>query len=224
MKYHLELVRSLVEPDRKVDQLTIAEEIPLSLWKVACILFLSLLISIIHAYYGLHTFGITHLLTNYTESQFELAKLMIGLGGVVDAIFSPLTYLLFTSIWFWVFLDHTHYRQTFVISTISIFILTLGKVALLPFELWLGVQSATSPFSLGILAHLFTTNEYYIHFFGHISLFLLWTIAFQIYAFSKIAFTKKSFIILLAILVHIIMILASIFLVFLSNFLSIEML
>ncbi|KHF39571.1 hypothetical protein [Halalkalibacter okhensis] len=223
MRYHLELVRSLVEPDTKVDQLTIAEEIPLHTGKVIGIFLLSLAVSLVQAYYGLHTSGISHALTTYTTSQFELAKLMIGLGGALDALLSPLTYLLFTSAWFWVFLDETHYRQAFVVSVISMFILTVGNVALLPFELWLGVQAATSPFALGVIAHLFTTNEYYIHFFGQISIFLLWAIFYQIYAFSRIAFTKKWFLILITVLVHLIMMLTSVFLIFLSNFLSADL-
>ncbi|MCL7746795.1 hypothetical protein [Halalkalibacter alkaliphilus] len=223
MRYHLELVRSLVEPDTKVDQLSIAEEIPLNLGKVAFILFLGLSVSIVQAYYGLHTSGISHVITNYTASQFELAKLMIGLGGVIDALVSPLAYLMFTSVWFWVFLDETHYRQAFVVSTISIFILTIGNIALLPFEVWLGVQSATSPFALGVLAHLWTTNEYYIHFFGQISLFFIAAMFYQIYAFSKIAYTRKWFLIVITVLVHLIMIVTSVFLLFLSNFFSVDL-
>ncbi|WP_332695499.1 hypothetical protein [Halalkalibacter lacteus] len=218
MTFRLELCRSLKDPDTKFDQLQIAEVVPLNLGKITFILFLSLIVSCIQAYFALNTEGLSHLIADYSTNEFELAKFLIGFGGILDAIVSPLTYLLFTSLWFWVFLDEVHFRQAFVVNTISIFIFTIGKMMLLPFEIWLGVNSVTSPFALGVVAHLFTINEYLIYFFGHISIFLLWTMIIQIYAFSRLATNRKVVIVLVTVSVHVLIILFTVFLQYVVTF------
>ncbi|MFC0469196.1 hypothetical protein ACFFHM_01165 [Halalkalibacter kiskunsagensis] len=222
MTFRLELYRSLKDPDTKFHQLKIAEVVPISLGKISFILFLSLIVSCIQAYFALSTASLSHLIADYSASEFELAKLLIGFGGIIDAIVSPLTYLLFTSVWFWIFLDNVRFRQSFVVNTISVFIFTIGKVILLPFEIWLGVNSVTSPFALGVVTHLFTMKEYLIYFFGHLSVFLLWSIIIQIYAFQRLATNRKVIIVLVTVSVHLIIILFAVFLQYLVNFFTLN--
>ncbi|GAE27212.1 hypothetical protein JCM9140_3340 [Halalkalibacter wakoensis JCM 9140] len=220
MTYQLQLIRSLVDPATKVDQLRFSEVIPIHLKKILLIFILSMFLAVVRGYYGLNTAGISHLISSYSVSQFEMAKLIVAIGGLIESLFSPAIYMILISLSFWAFLDEVRYRQALVVSTISVFILIVGEVFLLPFELLLGITAYTSPFALGILSHFITDNLYVIHFFSQISLFLVAAIAFQIYSFSKISSNGKGFIFLLTLCAHVLLILFAVFLLYLASFLT----
>lgn len=220
MTFRLELAKSLKDPYSKFYQLKMAEVVPFPFRQIGSLLFISVFVALIRSFFGLDTASLSHQLVDYSLSEFELMKVMIGVGSLVDALISPLVYLIFTSFCFWAFLDDVSFRQSIVVSCVSLFILIMGKVAFLPFELWLGLQSISSPFALGVLATTFTENLYFIHFIGGVSLFLIGAIFLQVYAYSVIASNRKRFIILMTVLIHIFIPLVAVFKTFLGIYLT----
>ncbi|WP_227937091.1 hypothetical protein [Alkalihalobacillus deserti] len=220
MTFQLELAKSLKDPYSKFYQLKIAEVIPIHYGKIALLIFVSVLIALIRSFFGLDTASISHQIAEYSMSEFEWMKVLIGLGGLLDGFLSPLVYLFFTSFCFWAFLDEVSFRQSFVVITVSLFIFTIEKVALLPFELWLGIQSSSSPFALGVIVSTLTENDYLINFFGGISLFWIGAIIIQAYAYSVLATNRKRFIVLLTVAIHVLILLVAVLKTFIGIYLT----
>ncbi|GAE33689.1 hypothetical protein [Halalkalibacter akibai] len=219
MKYQFELIRSLKDPETKFYQLNIAEVVPFPIKHVAILISIGMVISIIRSFHGLDTAVFSQQLTFYSVSELELIKLLVGIGSILEALFSPIIYLLFASFCFSIFLDDVSFRQSFIVSTVSLFIFILGDIALLPFELWLGIDAITSPFALGVIASSLTSNTYVSHLFSGVSVFYIWALIIQVYAFSKLAFNKVRFIILLALTIHLVFLFFSVLKTYLAIYL-----
>ncbi|MFC0561011.1 hypothetical protein [Halalkalibacter alkalisediminis] len=220
MTFRFELIKSLKDPYSKFYQLKISEGVPFPFRKIALLVGVSLLIALIRLFFALDTANISALITEYSASEFELMKVMIGLGGLADAALSPIVYVFFTSLILWAFLDEVSFRQTLVVSTVSLFILIIGKAALLPFELSLGIPAVASPFALGVAASKLTENDYFIHFFGGISIFWVAAIVIQIYAYSILAMNRKRFIVVLTVSIHFLILLVAVLKTFLGIYLT----
>jgi hypothetical protein len=222
MTFRLELWKSLQDPESKFYQLKIAEVIPINLRKVALLVFASIVTAIIRAVFALDTVDFSHLMTEYSASEFEFIKALIGFGGIIEAFVSPIIYLIFVSFCFSIFLDNVSFRQAFAVSTISLLVFIIGDLALLPFEIWFGVNSNTSPFALGVITTVWTADEYLSHLFGGISIFLIWSIIIQVYAYSVLSKNRKFFIILLTVTIHLLLILFSVLQTFLEIYLALQ--
>ncbi len=188
--------------------------------KIVLVLLLGMVIALIRAFMGLDTARLSPLISNVEASEFEFMKLLIALGSLLEAFFIPLLFLTFTSFIYTILFDEVTFRHALIVSTVSLFIFQLGKLAMLPIEIWFGLDSTSSPFAFGLIANVLGASDFYIEIGSHFSLFLFWSIILHIYAFSQITTERKFFIVLISIAVHLLVIVFSILKTFFSVYIT----
>ncbi|MFE8701789.1 hypothetical protein ACFYKX_14410 [Cytobacillus sp. FJAT-54145] len=193
MLFNVRLLSGLTDPNTCSYQISKAEKIT-GIWKQACILLvLSAILASIAALLGIGNEMISKQIYELSANEYEVAKALFGLGNVMQETVITLLTILFPSLVFWIFSD-SEYRKLIIIQLYVAVIYLIDRAVSIPFQLWVGVDQHSSPFSLGVFAQYLTEAEIIIFFFSNISLFSIWAIVIQYKYLTTIAEKSKKLI------------------------------
>ncbi|MFP7492561.1 hypothetical protein SFC66_02150 [Terribacillus saccharophilus] len=178
MTYHTNPFRLLISPKETLFKLREAERLRSHwLWTVLLLVAFCLVYAAL-GWAGAGTETLNQLRTNYTGSEYESAKFSFIIGRLVFGLVLGLLLIFVVSLVFYLFYE-IPYQKLVIIQ------LSVGVIFLLEALTWLvlllaaGLEWNRSPFSLGVLADLFTDRPWVISLFGAISLFQLFILYFQ---------------------------------------------
>lgn len=198
MFYQVQLWKGLASPYVSSHQLNKAEQFR-GIWKkTALILFLTFIISAISSYFGVGNEQLSKLIYETSSSEFESIKGLYAIGQVLQSLIVAAILIFFPALVFWVFTD-IEYRKLVVIQLFVASIFIVEKVISLPLQFFIGLDLASSPFSLGVIAQYLTDYEIIINFLGEVSLFSIWAMVLQ-FKFLRVITEKRSSILLILIL------------------------
>lgn len=169
------------------------------IWKrVTLLLFFSLILSGVSAYYGIGNEQLSKLIYDTSSSEFATIKGLFAGGQVIQSILVTALIIFFPALILWIFTD-VEYRKLVVIQLFVASIYLLEKAVMLPLQLSFGLDNVSSPFSLGILGQYITDYRFILNFLGEISLFAVWGILIQ-FKYLRVVSEKTTKQILLLIL------------------------
>ena len=187
--YDIRLLRGLKEPNLTAQQLMEAEQIA-GFWKKGLgLLFITLIVSVLTAYFGIGNEGISKELNNLSSTQFEATKTLFAAGQVTASIVAALLIMTVPSLFFWTVSD-IEWKKYITVQYFVFVILLIEKVILIPFTIFIGLPDISNPFSLGIIGQYLTSNDIILQFLTQLSIFKIWAVVLQ-YKYVK-AFSGKS--------------------------------
>jgi hypothetical protein len=185
MFYRINLLRGLQHPTRFSYQLGMAEKI-LGLWsRIGLLLLVSCLIYGMSAFFGVGTESLSREITELSIQDYETHKALFALGQIIWGLLGSILILFIPSLFFWAISD-AEYKRMVVIQLFVLFLFLLEKIIFLPFQIMFGLQSNSSPFSLGIIGQYLTSNTFLIHLLATISIFKVWAIYIQFTALKEL--------------------------------------
>lgn len=201
MTFHVRLIHGLIKPADFQYQLKYAERVT-GLWlKLGLLFIISTVIFSIESYAGIGTESLANNLTTLTPAEFEVSKLLFGIGHVLFGIFYPALIIFIPALIFWIFFE-ANFQKLIITQQIVLVILLIEKAVLLPFLLWLGIDRSASPFSLGVISSSLSLNNLVSHFFGVVSLFKIAILFFQYYCLRAVLQVDKRKIVISVIVIN----------------------
>lgn len=178
MFFQVNIWKGLRQPYMSAHQLHKAEEYN-GIWKkTTLLLVISLILATISAYFGIGNEQLSKLIYETTITEFSATKALFAVGQIIQAIVVTAIIIFFPALIFWIFTD-IGYRKLVVMQLYVTSIFLIEKVITLPMQLYFGLNDASSPFSLGIIAQYVTDYELISNFFSEITLFAVWAIILQ---------------------------------------------
>ncbi len=187
--YYVRLLRGLKEPYLTSQQLMKAEKIT-GFWKKGLwLLFITLIVSALTAYFGIGNELVSKELNSLSSTGFEATKSLFAAGQVTWSIVAILLIMTIPSLFFWTVSD-IEWKKYIIVQFFVVTILLIEKVILIPFTIFIGLPDLSNPFSLGIIGQYLTSNDIILQFLAQLSIFKIWAVVLQ-YKYVK-AFSEKS--------------------------------
>ena len=187
--YDVRLLRGLKEPYLTSQQLMKAEQIA-GFWKKGLgLLFITLIVSALTAYFGIGNELLSKELNNLSSTGFEATKSLFAAGQVTWSIIAIILTMTIPSLFFWTVSD-IEWKKYIIVQYLVVTILLIEKVILIPFAIFIGLPDISNPFSLGIIGQYLTSNDIILQFLAQLSIFKIWAVVLQ-YKYVK-AFSEKS--------------------------------
>ncbi|MGE8081946.1 hypothetical protein [Peribacillus loiseleuriae] len=199
MTYQVQILKGLFQPRKNRYQLEQAEGITRFGTKLLLLYLCSAIIFLLGAYFGIGSESMSKEITKLGESEYEAGKLLVIAGKLVAGLLYPTFYVVLAAVVFWAVLD-IPFKKVAVVQMIAFGLHLLEKAVYVPFLLQMDINQSANPFSLGVISQSIISNEYFIHFFGEISLFQV-TIIGIIYFYLQELTEKNKYIPLIIICV-----------------------
>lgn len=191
--YQVKLWKGVLKPRYVLDEIKQAETIRGITSRVILLLLISVILSAVSSCLGIGSENLSHLLADWSASEFAARKLFFVLGNVFGGILFALLILFIPSLLFWGLME-VDFRKALVLQLFVLTILLIEKIILLPFEFLYGVKWYYSPFALGTAVRYLTDHAILLRFFGCISLFQIWALALQYRFLKRMTDNKPLFI------------------------------
>lgn len=189
MFFQVRIWKGLREPYVTAHQLKKTDKI-VGIWKwTALLLLVSLILAGISAIFGVGNEQLSKLIYDTSSSEFATIKGLFAVGQVLQGLVVTAVFIFLPALVLWIFSD-VEYRKLVVIQLYVASIYFLEKVISFPLQLYFGLDHASSPFSLGVMAQYITDYKFISNFFGEVSLFALWMIFLQ-YQYLKVVSEKN---------------------------------
>lgn len=202
MTYYMNLVKFIRSMEDHLFRVRQAEKLH-NVWKTSLLLALfSVLIYIWMAYLGIGTTPISPAAISATEIEYEQYKYWFILGRAVYGLIFTALVLFIPSLIIYAFTGIS-YPKLLIMQQVVLAVLLAERVIWIPLAAFIGLEWHVSPLSLGIIASYFTEIDWFIYFFGAISLFQLWVIWFQVKFISGFHAIGKRGLWLIVISLHI---------------------
>ncbi|MDQ0221285.1 hypothetical protein ELQ35_17800 [Peribacillus cavernae] len=197
MIYRVQLLNGTFRPSASRYRLKQAEEVVRFGPKLLLLYLLSLVIFGISAYLGIGSESISKEVAGLNASEFESKRLLVFAGKLLSGILFPSIFLFMSSLLFWIFTD-IEYRRIVIVQMFVFVVALFEKAVAIPFLVLMDLDQDSNPFSFGVISQHYISNDFFIHFFGAITIFQLVIICLQYYYLRYLADTNR-FLILLAI-------------------------
>jgi hypothetical protein len=187
--YHVRLLRGLKEPYKTSQQLIKAEQMA-GFWKKGILLlFITLIVSALTAYFGIGNELLSKNLNGLSSTEFETIKSLFAAGQVSWSLLAAIIIITVPSLFFWTVSD-IEWKKYIVVQYLVVTILLIEKGLLIPFAIFMGLPEVSNPFSLGIIGQYLTSNDIILQFLTQLSIFKIWAVVLQ-YKYVKVL-SKKS--------------------------------
>ncbi|WP_461181457.1 hypothetical protein [Virgibacillus kimchii] len=176
-----------------------------NLWKTSLLLVLaSVVVYIWMGYLGLGTTPLAPAAVQATGVEYEQYKYWFILGRGVYALLFAAFILFIPSLIIYAFTG-IPYQKLVMMQQIVLAVLLLERMLWVPLAVFIGLEWYVSPWSFGIIASYITEINWFVYFFGAISLFQLWIVWFQIRYVGGFQVIRKRSLWLIIILLHILL-------------------
>lgn len=136
------------------------------------------------------------------ESGYELSKFWFMIGrALYGAIFAAII-LFVPGLLFYLFTE-IPYQKLIVMQQVVLIVILLERLIWIPLVVFVGLDWYASPLSLGIIFSYLLEVDWFIYFFGAISLFQIWIIWFQYRVLHGLSGVKKSTLWISILLLHV---------------------
>ncbi|SEQ70424.1 hypothetical protein [Piscibacillus halophilus] len=180
------LYRLFTDMDGQLFRIQKAEDIQ-KVWKASLLLFLaSIAIYFWMAWLGMGTNLISQEFTSTTPDVYNAYKLWFIMGRALFAILLAVIILYLTSFYFYLF-TKIRYKKLVIMQQVVLMMMLFERLLWIPLFVYLGLDWYVSPFSLGIITSYFTQHEWFLYFFGSITIIQIWIIAFQAKYLSRLS-------------------------------------
>jgi hypothetical protein len=221
--HQVRILEGLLDPITHFKKLHQSEKVK-GLWlRIAALIGLSLLLAAGSAYLGIHTEEIMKLMDTIEKEKLEFAKLLFGIGGLLSGLLSPIFTLLFFTLVYRVFFYEIGWVRLFTIGLFPAFLLFIEKVLNFPLFYYLGINSESSPFGLGVLIQLISNQPFLVNALSHVTIFLVWSAWIQMIALQKMSDKTMKSIISIVLFAYFIFILVTASFVLLTQNLGISL-
>ncbi|WP_080843865.1 hypothetical protein [Cytobacillus gottheilii] len=149
----------------------------------------------ISALLGLKSEILSPAIFDLSNSEYETQKMLFAIGQILWGIVITLILLFLPSLFFWT-VTEIEYKKLVHIQFAIVCIILIEKVLLILLGYLYGLDSNSSPFSLGIIGQYVTSNEILLKILSVISIFKLWIIYIQ-YTVIKVLSDKSATFVLL---------------------------
>jgi hypothetical protein len=174
-----------------------------NVWKTSLLLALiGVIIYIWMAYLGLGSTPLSPAAIFGTEIEYEQYKFWFIIGRAVYGLMFAALILFIPSLIIYAFTG-IPYQKLIIMQQIVLTVLLAERIIWIPLAVFIGLEWYVSPLSFGILASYFMEINWFIYFFGAITLFQLWVIWFQVKFISGFHAIQKRWLWLIVILLHI---------------------
>lgn len=181
MMYKSNPLKEIVHPKTAFAQLKEAERVKHVAIAVLILLFASVVLSLLRAYFGIGTEELTKHLGRYTSEQFAFVQLLFASGHVLGGLFVPLLFLFISSIIYYLFFE-MDFAKLLTIQLPVLLIFLIEDIVLFPLQLFFGVKDLFSPFSLGVWGPYITKHAFIWALLRNVSVFSVWAVSLQIIA------------------------------------------
>lgn len=154
------------------------------------------------AWLGIGTDILSPAAVSLPREAYEADKLSFLIGRTLYALLFSLFILLFPPLIFKTFF-RIKFSKAILLQLAILMIFLFERLIWIPLYLYFGWDWYASPFSAGPLLAVSTSSPFWIYFGGTISLFLLWMIGLQISYLSIMTKSKKIWIWITVITLHI---------------------
>ncbi|MBU8881143.1 hypothetical protein BGM26_19660 [Bacillus sp. FJAT-29790] len=202
MFYQIRLLKGIFYPKYVAYQLNQAEEPRGILPKSILLVAFSLLIFLAASVYGIGTESLSKELTTIKSNDYEWHKLLFIVGKIIWATLYPLLILFVPTTIFWTLTD-LEFKKLLIMQLFVVFILLINQMAVTLFAILFGINLASSPLSLGVIAQYMTANDFLISFLGCISIFQLWAIFIQYIYIRTLSEKSIRFIVIMILSVNV---------------------
>jgi hypothetical protein len=191
MTYRLQVLKGLFRPQASLYQLKEAEAIKGVGFKMMWLYLICLICFAVSTYFGIGTESYSGVITDKTKEEFEAGKLLLLAGRLVSSLLYTSLFIWFAAFIFWLLLDIPYMKA--VIVQMFVFVIHLFEKAITPLLLVLfDLNQASNPLSLGVISQYFISNEFWINFFGAVTLFQLVSIVVLYYYLKNLTAKSKN--------------------------------
>ncbi|WP_243292806.1 hypothetical protein [Bacillus sp. FJAT-47783] len=156
------------------------------------IMFLFLLLGCIRAYFGMGTEEFMREWDAVSTDKIEVAKIVYGLGEIIQSILYPLAFMLLFSTTLTLYVDELPFKKLWVIQLYAVMILFIEKTLSTAIYYYFGIFPEWNVFSLGPIVHLVTDYPLLIILASKTTVFHLWAAFIQLVSI-KIS-SKQSYV------------------------------
>lgn len=185
MMYKSNPLKEIFHPKAAFAQLKEAERVKNVAIVVLILLFSSIVLSLLRAYFGIGTEELTKHLDRYTSEQFAFSQLLFAFGHALGGLFVPLLFLFISSIIYYLLFD-VDFIKLLTIQLPVLLIFLLEDIVLFPLQLFFGVKDLFSPFSLSVWGPYITKHAFIWSLLRTVSVFSIWAISLQIIALRSL--------------------------------------
>jgi len=203
MSYRVQLFKFFSAMGDHIFRIKRSEKVT-NLWKTSIILIITTaLIYGWMAYLGIGSTILSSGAMQLSEAAYESSKFWFMIGRVLYGVLFALVILFVPSLLFYL-LTEIPYQKLVIMQQVVLAVMLLERLIWIPLVVFVGLDWYTSPLSLGIIASYLIEMDWFIYFFGAISLFQIWIIWFKFRFLRALSGVKNStlwlFIILLQLL------------------------
>lgn len=203
MVYRVQLLKFITAIGDHLFRVKKAEKIT-NMWKTSILLVLvSAIVYGWMAYLGIGSNLLSADAAIFGAGEYEVSKFWFLAGRALYGVLFALAVLFIPSALFYL-LTEIPYPKLVIMQQIVLAVLLLERLIWIPLVVLAGLDWYVSPLSLGIIFSYLITNEWFIYFFGAISLFQIWIIWFVYRFLSALSEVRGRTIISMIILLHII--------------------
>jgi hypothetical protein len=185
MMYKSNPLKEIVRPKAAFAQLKEAERVKNVTIVVLILLFSSVVLSLLRAYFGIGTEELTKHLDRYTSEQFAFSQLLFAFGHALGGLFVPILFLFISSVIYYLLLE-IDFAKLLTIQLPVLLIFLLEDIVLFPLQLFFGVKDLFSPFSLSVWGPYITKHTFIWSLLRTVSVFSIWAISLQIIALRSL--------------------------------------
>ena len=196
--YNVRLLKGLREPYLNAQQLVKGETITGFWKKTILLLFLTILVSAVTAYFGIGNEILSKQLNESTNTEFEAAKSLFAGGQILWSLLAALLIITIPSLFFWALSDR-EWKKFIVVQLYVLTILLFEKVITALFTIFLGLPDLSNPFSLGVMGQTITDNNSILELLSQITVFKIWVIVLQ-YKYIRVLAERSRFFTALAVI------------------------
>src|SRR5690625_2319098 len=170
MAYYMNLVKFFRSMEDHLFRIRKAEKL-FNIWKTCLLLALaSVIIYMWMAYVGMGSTPLSPAAIHASGVEYEQYKYWFILGRGVYALIFAAFILFIPSLIIYAFTG-IPYQKLVIMQQIVLTVMLLERILWIPLAAFIGLEWYVSPLSFGIIASYFTEINWFIYFFGAISLF-----------------------------------------------------
>lgn len=200
MTYRMNVFKFLYSEEDHLYRIKKAEQI--QLWKANS--FLLLAAALIYgwaAFLGIGSETLSGGLVSLPASDHLAEQLWFMVGRIVYGLLFAAFILFFPSLLYYL-LTGIPYKKLVLMQQVALAVLLAERLLWIPLAVFTGLDWDVSPISFGIIASYITEAPWAIAFFGSISLFQIWIIAFHAKYLMNLSDTRKHVVWINVILLH----------------------
>ncbi len=188
----IETMISMLNPRQKSNEIRgVMTKTQYILWFGSLLLY-SIVLFGLYGYLGIGSENLSVFFDSLKETRWEMAKFIYFIGNLAAGILFPLLFTLYFTVLFWIIFDELPFWRIWKLQLIPLIVMLIAKTIELIVMLILRVPEHSSPFALGVIAQMLTTQIFWVELAANITIFVCIAGYLQYVIFHKsLLYTKR---------------------------------